>query len=1012
MGIFDRFRKSGTPEAIDAAMAVQGMDQSAAMGPGRPLNPNKGYSQPPRSMDYPTGVNLSTRSRTAWGRTSFETLREMTSLYDVARMCINHKIDEIRSMGLLFMPADGVTTDVRDALDAARTVLAFPDREHPFDEWLGMWLENQLRYDAGPLYFRRNLLGEIVGLEVLDGTTIAPYIDEHGRRPMAPAPAYFQLVHGQVWSTYTAEDILYPRFRPQGDSPYGLAPIESILLTANTDLKFQWHLLQMFTDGSVPSGFIELPPDISSPDQVAEWQDYWDAVVQGDQAKQHQLVAVPAGTKVTQTRPKGFDPLFPDYLVTRVAAAFGVVPQDLGLLKDVNRSTGDVQVDIQFRVNTLPWVRFVEQILNRYLQHDLGLPVKVALDTGRDKEDRLTEAQAWEVYVKTGAASMDEMRQELLGLPIDNQRPIPRGIITARTGFVPLTSILAISGPIDGETGAPDDSVPLSLAPFDGVGGVLPDKLPGGVEFKRAPQNPDEPMFPSLEHIVPGSDVVNGMPAVGGAISKEMTAGVTAGTGIHGNPLDDDDELVKAELAQFRRFVKQRKKSGEWRDFAFNSVTPDEAQRMNREGRESGPFLVKAQSDVSVSGLAVHAADTGRVLMLQRALDDTDPASGKWEFPGGHLEDGESPVTAALREWSEEVRIPAPAGDPVEGWLNGHYQGFVLEVPTEFPIHEDRGSVTNPDDPDGDCIEAIAWWSPSDLVDNPVVRQELHDSLGDILPSIGGSLPLAKAGWRDTPEATPQLRYDLKITDAYQPVVLAALKTLVLSVDISSFPIQKGADDTDPLAALLGQNLSTAELEQAIRNIIADGYMAGVSAAGEQIGSGAVTVSGSIGNAVAATDWSTWVPGSPGAAAQTADGALADLLAQSGVTIKGISDSLLEQVGNALADGLAAGSPSRDIADVLAGLGDSLSGRAEMIAHTEGARAMTAASFEVYGLNGVTDWDLITSAGACPICLQVEAANPHSQSDTSNAPPLHPRCRCSSSPVVESINAAQIQYTE
>lgn len=47
------------------------------------------------------------------------------------------------------------------------------------------------------------------------------------------------------------------------------------------------------------------------------------------------------------------------------------------------------------------------------------------------------------------------------------------------------------------------------------------------------------------------------------------------------------------------------------------------------------------------AGLAVHAADTGRILMLQRAQDDTDPAAGMWEFPGGRLEAGETPLRAA-----------------------------------------------------------------------------------------------------------------------------------------------------------------------------------------------------------------------------------------------------------------------------------------------------------------------------------------------------------------------------
>jgi phage portal protein BeeE len=879
MGIFERVAKSfgfGVPAAIDQAMTDQGMTGSTMMGPGRPVTPSTGYSQTPRAMDFPVGVNLAVRSRQAYGRTSYETLREMVNSYDVARMCINHKIDEIRSMGLLFQAATGNTTDVKDAIETARAVLAFPDREHPYDEWLSIWMENQLRYDAGVLYRRRNMAGEIIGLEIIDGSTIFPSIDAHGRRPHAPAPAYYQVIKGQSWSSYTAEDLIFARFRPQTDSPFGLAPLESIMLTANTDMRFQWHLLQMFTDGSVPAGFMELPPDISSPDQVAEWQDYYDAVVQGDQAKMHQLVAVPAGFKISGTRPKDFDPLFPDYLVTRVAAAYGVVPQDLGLLKDVNRANGETQVDIQFRVNTLPWVRFVEQILNRYLQHDLGLPVKVSLDTGRDKEDRLMEAQAWEVYVKTGAASMDEMRQELLGLPVDNERPIPRGIITARTGFVPLTSILAISGPIDGQTGSPSDDIPLALAPFAGAGGILADKLPGGTDFKRAPTNPDEPGFPDLEHLVPGSDVVNGMPTVGGAITKAETAGVTSATGLTGSSLEGPVKLkeatdaLQAELVKFRSFTKTRVKAGKWRDFEFEVAPPDIAVLLNKKGRESVPFLVPAAIEKS---------------------------------------------------------------------------------------------------------------------------------------------------WRDSADKVPQHAFDLRLTDHYTPLVAAAMRALLASVDVpgvvgslSGALVKDAAADAlfVRVRAMLGANADSTQLESVIRQLLADGYLTGAHGASQQLGAHSVSVAGVTGQAVADINWDAWVPGDARAASLVADGGLRALLDSAGVTVKGITDTALDLIGNQIGSGLDSGWSSEKIAGTISDLVGSDS-RAQLIAHTEIARAQTLGSLDSYSASGVGSWDLILSDGACSECVDVAASNPHPVSDTESAPPVHPRCRCAASPVVESIDPANIR---
>jgi len=140
------------------------------------------------------------------------------------------------------------------------------------------------------------------------------------------------------------------------------------------------------------------------------------------------------------------------------------------------------------------------------------------------------------------------------------------------------------------------------------------------------------------------------------------------------------------------------------------------------------------------AGLAVRAADTGRVLMLQRGLTDDDPAAGSWEFPGGCLEPGEQPRSAAIREWQEETGCVLPVGRFVPGWgtESGRWLGFVYEVDheTDVPIFDGRDRVTNPDDPDGDQVEALAWWDPTHLVDNPSVRAELRADLQLVLNAL------------------------------------------------------------------------------------------------------------------------------------------------------------------------------------------------------------------------------------------------------------------------------------
>jgi 8-oxo-dGTP pyrophosphatase MutT (NUDIX family) len=138
----------------------------------------------------------------------------------------------------------------------------------------------------------------------------------------------------------------------------------------------------------------------------------------------------------------------------------------------------------------------------------------------------------------------------------------------------------------------------------------------------------------------------------------------------------------------------------------------------------SGPDIT-----IKFAGLLVQALDSGRVLMLQRSLEEDDPAAGQWEIPGGHLEPDEEPLEAAMREWQEEVGSVAPPLKIIGRWVcaNG-YEGFLGLCKSESDIDIHSREVVNPDDPDSDNAEAVAWFYPADLASMPGVRQETRDN--------------------------------------------------------------------------------------------------------------------------------------------------------------------------------------------------------------------------------------------------------------------------------------------
>ena len=54
---------------------------------------------------------------------------------------------------------------------------------------------------------------------------------------------------------------------------------------------------------------------------------------------------------------------------------------------------------------------------------------------------------------------------------------------------------------------------------------------------------------------------------------------------------------------------------------------------------------------------------------------------GKWELPGGKLEEGENAEEAMIREWDEELELPVSVGSLLgTGTFSHHGKDFLLEM--------------------------------------------------------------------------------------------------------------------------------------------------------------------------------------------------------------------------------------------------------------------------------------------------------------------------------------------
>lgn len=96
----------------------------------------------------------------------------------------------------------------------------------------------------------------------------------------------------------------------------------------------------------------------------------------------------------------------------------------------------------------------------------------------------------------------------------------------------------------------------------------------------------------------------------------------------------------------------------------------------------------------------------GQILACQRRLADRFP--GKWEFPGGKLEEGEVPVDALRRELEEELGIMAEVGELICRTTH-QYAGF---NPVELHFFEVEGFAGEPLNL---AFEQILWMDPAEL---------------------------------------------------------------------------------------------------------------------------------------------------------------------------------------------------------------------------------------------------------------------------------------------------------
>jgi hypothetical protein len=637
-------------------------------GPSNPLipsaiNPVGADGQPePRRWEYPVAWNIFVTEQRA---VPWKVLRVAADQIDLLRRCVEVLKNKVSGMDWDITFSESASEAVSaefggdhvramqqarekygDDIARMREFWQTPDRINglSFKDWLSMALEEILVLDALSIYPHPDMKGDLHSLEILDGSTIKPLLDDRGMRPQAPFPAYQQILYGFPRGEFTAtsddpnqdgvfnaDELIYLIRNRRTFTPYGYSPVERALPLADIYIKRQQWLRAEFTDGVMSE--LMLTPDKDTnwtPDLLRAYENIINDDLAGQTEQRHRARILPPG--LTPINNSGFSEKFSaqfdEYLIKGVCGHFGVLPTEIGYadggaLGGAGQQNGEAESGSTIGVE--PLIKWLEQQISDISYKFLGMPRELVFqfDGGRTAETT-ADAQRRDVEVKGGQRTLNEARAEM-GLPLldaaEADVPMlltsqgvmfitPDGVVNPRNTPSPQfepTQAGAIAGaqPAVGEVTdeepvlEPEETEepnPAEKADSVKVGQMVSWNSSGG----RAEGKVTKVVRDGKINVPNSSFTITGTPDDPAALIRVYRDGKPTDTlvghkvstlRIIGSKSDNAAQEVKA-------FIKWAKKGMTDRDFEFLDLDPVHANAFNRAAKDGDIELVKSLADV------------------------------------------------------------------------------------------------------------------------------------------------------------------------------------------------------------------------------------------------------------------------------------------------------------------------------------------------------------------------------------------------------------------------------
>lgn len=486
-----------------------------------------------------------------------EILRRFSVTHEVSRICINARKRQIAQLDWDITPLKSSGIKAGDVTKETELVKQFFKHlggyKSRFRGLQDIMVEDLLTLDGISLYKEKDAAGRLLWLKPVDAATIKLVVDQWGNTPEPPNVAYRQYVRGQMMAEFTADQLIYDMMNPRSTTPYGLAPLESLIIVVSSALRSSIFNLDYLTYQNIPEGLLEMPEGWGQ-SMIDEFQDAWDSLVSGNSEASSKLRVVPSGTKYAATK-KPDDMAFDKFnwwLMEITCAMFDIQPHEIGFTDTANRATAKQQDQVTLRKGIVPLAQMLKEIWDEVIQVDLGFPQLEFTYMGLEDENDLLDAQAMQIRLATGQMSIDEARVADGLEPIGIENPY----IIAGSNLTWVTS-----GIVDNEANDGDNHYEVAAVPGDD------EKENDGQGNTGGEQVPDEAgdYNPTTDQPTGGSIATADTPE---DLQKEL--------------LDNWVKRVDEELNKFQNFAINRIKKGKsYRDFASDVLHPALVAELN-----------------------------------------------------------------------------------------------------------------------------------------------------------------------------------------------------------------------------------------------------------------------------------------------------------------------------------------------------------------------------------------------------------------------------------------------